>query len=168
MAWNQQSGYNSYQGYGGGGYTRAPFNPNNGNSPQRSGQRTAYRGGYNNQAPARKKSGCRIKEGKNGKPCITAWKKTKVAFLTLMACPNNGANLMAKDGSVITNKKGQEYARWTGTIIDRNTGSVSTHSCLYNLSTGKLYIPELKMVASPNANNGGFWGNSFVSRNNRR
>lgn len=111
-----------------------------------------------------KKSGARIKDGSNGKPCITAWKKTKVAFLTLIACPNNGKNLMAKDGSVIMNAKGQEYARWTGTIVDRNTGSVSTHSCLYNLSTGKLYIPELKMVASPKAANGGFWGNSFVSK----
>lgn len=161
MAWNQQFGNNSYQGRNQGfssqNYQQAPYNPGYQNAPQ-----------YRNNRPQRKKSGCRIKEGRNGKPCITAWKKTRSAFLTLIACPNNGANLMAKDGSVITNKKGQEYARWTGTIVDRNTGSISTHSCLYNLSTGKLYIPELKMVASPNANNGGFWGNSFVSRNNRR
>lgn len=123
-----------------------------------------YNGGGRYGTSAKKKSGARIKDGKNGKPCITAWKKTRAAFLTLIACPNNGANALAKDGSVITNRKGQEYARWTCTMVDRNTGSVSTHSGLYNLSTGKLYLPELRMVVSPQAPNGGFWGNSFVSK----
>ena len=160
MNFNQQFGQGSYQGYsyprpmtnGRSWGTKAPYNPN-------SGYRAPL-GSY----PQRKKSGAKIKDGKNGKPCITAWKKNRGAFLTLIACPNNGENALAKGGAIIRNKKGEEYARWTATIVNRTTGSVSTHSALYNLSTGKLYLPDLKMVASPRANNGGYFGNSFVSK----
>jgi len=149
---------NSYQGRSNGynragNYNRAPYNPQYNNAPQ-----------YRNGAPPRKKSGAKETMGKNGKPAISAWKKTRNAFLTLIACPNNEANVMRKDGSAIINKKGQEYARWTATLVDRNTGSMSTHSCLYNTVTRKLYIPDLKMVANAHAANGGYFGNSYMSK----
>lgn len=123
-----------------------------------------YGGGY--QSQPRKKSGAKLTQGKNDKPVISAWKKNRYAFLSMVATPNNGENIAAKGGRVIKNKKGQEYARWTVTITERNTGQVSTHSGLYNLATGKLYIPDLKLVANPKAPNGGYFGNSFV-RNRR-
>lgn len=143
-----------------------PQHSNGGSYGRKAGYNPNYQGTANYTAayPKRKKSGAREKVGKNGKPCISAWKKSRNGFLTLIACPNNEANVMKKNGQPIINGKGQEYARWTGTMVERNTGAVSTHSCLYNTVTGKLYIPELNMVASPRANNGGFFGNSYVSK----
>lgn len=160
--WNQQFNSNSYRRYsyrpetsnGGRWGARAPYNP-------------SYRGDQFQPSSIytpSKKSGAKIKDGKNGKPAISAWKKTRNSFLTLIACPNNLKNVGAKDGHKMVNKRGQEYARWTGTLVEKNTGSISTVSCLYNLNTGKLYIPELKMVANPQAPNGGYFGNSYVSK----
>jgi|GEM_PF-2969873 len=146
------------------GYGYGYNNRQYGSYPQR-GYSRQYNGGYQQQP--RKHSGARIKDGKNGKPVITAWKKSRFSFTTLVACPNNGKNITRKDGKPIVNSKGQEYARWTATIVDRSTGTVSTHSALYNLSTGKLYITDLKLVASPKAPNGGYFGKSYVSRNHR-
>lgn len=152
MSFNYQFDNNSYQGRS---YQRQY------NKPVGRGYRQAPMNAYQ---PTPKKSGCRITEGKNGKPCVTAWKASKHGFLTLVACPNNGDKLMRQDGSVIVNKKGQEYARWTAKLVDKHSGSVSSHQALYNLATGKLYLPDLKMVASPKAPNGGFFGNSYVSK----
>ena len=154
--YQQQQGYSSQRRY-----PNPPYMPS---INQMMGQPSGYPNGYAQQAPPRKKSGAKISQGKNGKPVMTGWKKSRNAFLTLVACPNNGANIARKDGSIITNAKGQEYARWTCTLVDRSTGSVTTHSGLYNLTTGKLYIPDLKMVASPSAPNGGYFGNSYVSK----
>lgn len=160
---NAQFAGNAYQGrnqgFRTGNYNRAPYNPNWQGAPQ-------YRG---NNAPYRKKSGAKLTTSrKTNKPVITAWKKSQYAFLVMVATPNNGANIAAKGGQVITNAKGQEYARWTCTLTDRNTGAKTTHSGLYNLATGKLYITDLKLVANPKAPNGGYFGKSFVSKNQQR
>ncbi len=135
------------------GAVQTPWNPQYANAP-----RTNRYGQY------RKKSGAKITEGSNGKPAITAWRKTRNAFMTLVACPNNEKHIARKDGGIPTNKKGQQYARWTATLVERNTGTMTTHSALYNLTTGKLYLPDLKLVVNPRANNGGYFGKSYVSR----
>lgn len=164
MAFNQQfDDYSMRAGrgmYGSrNGYTKAPYNPNyEGYGMQRTNN-------YGRRASNPiKHSGARLKQGKNDKPVITGWKKNRFNFLVFVACPNNGANVLAKGGNRIFNKKGEEYARWTATITDRSAGSVTTHSCLYNTVTKKLYFPDLKMVANPYANQGGYWGNSFVRK----
>lgn len=154
MPWNNQ--YNN--GYGGQGYRRPYYS--NGYRPNNS---------YSQSRPQTKKSGAKLGHSrKTDKPVITAWKKTRTSFLVMVATPNNGANIAAKGGRVITNAKGQEYARWTATLTEKRTGTKTTHSALYNTVTKKLYLTDLKMVASPQAPNGGFFGNSFVSKNTRR
>lgn len=159
MSWAQQFNNASYQRQNmvmaGSWGARSPFNPYHRSAPQQA---------YPNSRQIRKHSGARIKDGKNGKPVIFGWNKKRSAFLTIVACPNNGANALAKGGAIITNKKEQEYARWTATIVEKNTASVSTHSALYNLSTGKLYLPDLGMVVNPNAPNGGYFGRCVPSK----
>ena len=128
-----------------------------------------YNQGYNNQnyqnQPPRKKSGCRETQGKNKKATIHGWRKSNGQFMNFVACQNNGEKAHGKGGAVIKNKKGEEYTRWTAKLTNKTIGTVSTVNCLYNHTTGKLYFPDLNLVANPKAPNGGYWGKSSKPKN---
>ncbi|MHA7109358.1 hypothetical protein ACRTDU_04480 [Sunxiuqinia elliptica] len=138
-----------------------PYNRRTGEYYESRG-RQSYSNNYqrnDNRAP-RKKSGCSETVGRTKKTVISGWRKSARQFMTFVATQNNGDNAHAKGGAVITNKKGQEYTRWTAKLTNKTIGTVSTVSCLYNHATGKLYFPDLNLVANPKAPNGGYWGKS--------
>lgn len=103
-------------------------------------------------------TGCKITMGKNDKPVMTGWNKRRGQFMTFVATLNKLKFASKKDGSEITNKKGEVYTRWTATVINHKTMTESLVSCLYNTVTGKLYMPTFNMVANPKARRGGYWG----------
>ncbi|MFN6085535.1 MAG: hypothetical protein ACK476_11495, partial [Fluviicola sp.] len=61
-----------------------------------------------------------------------------------------------------TNSKGDKIEIWVCNITQ---GLVSvTKTGFFNTRDGKLRIPDLNMVASPTANNGGYFGKSVFKR----
>lgn len=142
-----------------------PFNNNGGwypnrNQNRRYGNRQAYYPSAYPQVPA-KRSGCKEKQGKNGKSVIFGWRLSNRQFMTFVATQNNGEHAFAKGGAIIKNKKGQEYSRYTAKLVNKTIGSVATVSCLFNHTTGKLYFPDLDLVANPAKN---YWGRASMNK----
>lgn len=104
---------------------------------------------YNRQGPPRKRSGCKLKTDKNGNRCIVGWNKSKSrGFVTFIASPH-------KDKAKRLPKKGNSEV-W---MVKMTQGiNVVWHVGLYTPDTKKLKIPDLNMVANPNASNGGYFG----------
>lgn len=99
-----------------GGQNRAPYNPNN---------------------SARKKSGCRLGNDKKGRPCITAWNKSKGrGFISMVAVPCDKSKTKSANSD-----------KWVVSVMFP-TGK-KTFTGFYNVVTKKLTIPDLAMVANP-------------------
>lgn len=122
------------------------FNPNNNNFPARDN----YNG---NQAP-KKRSGCGHKRGKTGDRewIVTyGWKKTKSAFLSILAKEYKGSKVTTSENGV----------RWMTVIVqftNKTDGTVTIQPGLMRLDTGKVIISGLSWVMNPKAPNNGYIG----------
>ncbi|MFN5984227.1 MAG: hypothetical protein ACK479_12235 [Fluviicola sp.] len=131
-------GYNKNGGWG-----QQPYGPQPNNG---------Y-GGNNRQQ--KKRSGCKMGTGKNGALFIQGWNASKKGMTKLIAS-------MKKQNNMCTNSKGDKIEIWVCNITQ---GLVSvTKTGFFNTRDGKLRIPDLNMVASPTANNGGYFGKSVFKR----
>lgn len=113
-------------------------------------------GGYRKQyKQQKKKSGCKLGRSKNDSPIISGWNVSKQrGFITLLAT--------ILDETV--KSKSRDYKKAVCNITFKDRGSKMVTSGFYNEQSKKLYIPELSMVASINAPNGGYFGTVKVSR----
>lgn len=155
-----------FNGYARGNYNRPNYGvpmqyaPQGGQYQPRRGNYTAVFDPQTGQTKMVKKlSGCKFHQTTKGKrPAISAWKFSKRhGFMKIIASPKvNGKGA----GEVFTSRKGTEYVLWVVSVTNTTTGAKSTHSGLHATSKGKLYIPDLGLVASYNAANGGFFGRS--------
>ncbi|MFB6458025.1 hypothetical protein ACE38W_22325 [Chitinophaga sp. Hz27] len=102
----------------------------------------------------RKKSGCRMRSGwtsrKTGERVddnyITGWNKSMTrGFITFIASPRKERETASPHNE-----------HWVVTV-QFSTGK-KTFTGFYNLNTKRLTIPDLQMVANPNAPNGGYFG----------
>lgn len=112
-----------------------------------------------------KKSGCHRGEGKNGVDFVSAWNVGKKGFTTLIACPaKEPRHSVTKNGELRELKQGWE--RWVATVEFKPSNSYkkekSTHTAFLKLANGKLYIPDLTMVASDKTN---YFGRCYKPNN---
>lgn len=109
---------------------------------------------YRNQ-PAKKKSGCKLGRTSTDRAMITGWNVSKSrGFITLVATILD---------EVVKSKR-REYVKAVCNITFRDRGNKITTSGFYDAGSRKLYIPELSMVASVNAPNGGYFGTVRVQK----
>jgi len=99
----------------------------------------------------KKKSGARLVMGKNGKQCITAWKKTKDAFFSIIATQRNKSQTVQSD-------TGKIWESWVVNILNKTTLESKVFNGLFEQKSGKLIIKELGWVINPKAPNGGYCG----------
>ncbi|MCG8329800.1 MAG: hypothetical protein MI974_19040 [Chitinophagales bacterium] len=134
--------YNGYRrrgygrGYGGrsyGGYRGRGYNNN---------------GGYRNR---KKRTGAKMGVNENsGRPYITGWNVSRRYGMRKFIA--NPTDLMA------TTKNGKERQQWVCNVEMDGGMTKRTVTGFYDESSKKLYMPDLNMVASINAPNGGYWG----------
>lgn len=123
---------------------------------------------YQDNKDFKKKSGCHMGTSpKNNARFISGWNVSKKGFIALVACPaHQFEHVTTKDGELRPLKQGWE--RWVCTIEfkpgDGYKTEKSTHTGFFKKVNSKLYIPDLKMVASPNSPNKGYFGRSFVPK----
>ena len=112
-----------------------------------------------------KKSGCKFgTSAKNGKDFIQAWKVTKgEATIKMIACPSLSKSIFGPSTDIETavTKQGQEYEKWICSLTQGIAKPV-TYTGFFNRASGKLRIPDLNMVASTRAPNGGYFGKSIA------
>jgi len=118
---------------------------NRSGAPYRSNGYSNNRGNQNQQQY--KKSGAkytRIKEGKGeGLQAVNAWRKTKYGLMTATAMPYHA-------GEVITSQKGKEYQKYIVTVTNVAFGTQQVYTCLMNIKTEVIGIPQLGLCITPN------------------
>ena len=130
---------------------------------------------YRNDSKQTKKSGAKMTMAKaeDGTtfPCISAWKVQKpYGIISIIACKG-------LDGKTYKNAKGEkrtmksEYATQQGELRERWVVTLQKPMCkeetftgFYNPNEKKLRIPDLNLVASLNAPNGGYFGKSIFKK----
>ena len=92
----------------------------------------------------KKRSGCREKLVKD-KKVIYGWNLSKGGFVSFVAVPYRSAK-------VSESQNGNEFLGYYVTLTNKTTKMITNCSGLLNLTTGKLVIKELGMVANPKTN----------------
>ena len=124
------------------GYGYPQPQPYNGQSYVANGHAPAY-----HQQPKKKRSGCKAKRDKNGNDCIIGWNKSRSrGFISFIAAPHKKKS----------KNKSPDSETWMVKVTQGIT--IVWHVGFYNTETRKLTIPDLNMVANPNAANGGYFG----------
>ncbi|MEZ2445929.1 hypothetical protein AB6805_29645 [Chitinophaga sp. RCC_12] len=131
----------------------AYYNNNRGYSRGSYGKRANYT--YSGRpTQKRKKSGCKMRSGwtsrKTGERVddnlLTGWNKSRTrGFITFIAIPRK-----EKETS------NANFEHWV-VSVQFSTGK-KTFTGFYNVNRRLLTIPDLQMVANPNAPNGGYFG----------
>lgn len=140
MAYNYQRGYNRMS-------NSAPYNPNYGN--RNGGNYSNNGGGYNNNyAPQNsqpfKKSGCTYVQKKD-KEYMSGWNKSKAGLMSFIASPRLDSS-KRKTGS-------SDWENWFVKITMPDRTIVKTNG-LFQVTTNKLFLKDLQMVANPKAPSG--------------
>ena len=137
----------------------------NNNYPQRNYPQRGNSGynnnGYNQQRQQRKRSGAKMTQGKNqageSMRVISAWKVSKrFGMIKLVACQR-------KDGKTAETRGGHLREMWVCNI-QKAMCKDETYTGFFDDSSKKLRIPDLNLVASCNAPNGGYFGKSVFKR----
>ncbi len=138
-----------------------PYNRRTGEYYEYDNSNRNYNGGgrrNNNRRPPKytknghpAKSQCRMKPDKTGRPCITGWNVSKErGFITMVSVPCKDFKTKSKNSD-----------KWVASV--KFADGKKTFTAFYNTMTKKLTIPDLDMVANPNAQNGGYFG-TYVKR----
>jgi len=145
--------YNDNYRGNGNGYQGKQNNYN----PGYQGRQNNYNPGYqgNGQTKEQKKhSGCRMKNGSNGVPCIFGWNYSRSrGLMKFIACG-------LREPKECVSKTGVIYEKWVVTVTMSDFRK-QTVTGFYSASEKKLRMPDLGMVASVSKN---YFGKSFVSK----
>lgn len=116
------------------------------------GYNQGYQHGYGKFRLPKKRSGCKMGTTKDGRKWISGWNVSRRrGFISMIGGEYKGTR-KHKSGT------GREFENWRIKIEYRDTGNTQWVGGLYYLDNKKLIIPELGMVANPNAPQGGYFG----------
>jgi len=160
--------WGSPRGYGNQGYyppqKQQPYYPPPQQQPYYQPQQPNYggRSNYRQQRPVKKHSGCKWVVDKKlpERPTMIGWNYSKrLGLISFIACEVANSQDFKSN-----NPKNKDYKKWVVTVNFAAQGK-KTFNGLFRISTQKLYIPDLNMVANPAAQNGGYWGQSGKPKN---
>lgn len=104
------------------------------------------------------KSGCKIGiSKKTGKQYISAWKKTKSAFFSIIASRREKTK-EGKETAIFKTDTGKIWESWSISILNKSTLDKKIYNGLFDQVSQKLIIKELGWVLNPKAPNGGYVG----------
>jgi len=130
---------------------------NNNNNNGYNNNNNGYNNNNNNNngnAPVKKKhSGCKKHTATDGKGIfITGWNFSKDAgMVSFIAGPYKGTKRTIS-------ASGKHWENWFLKMTHKRTSTVTNHSAMYHVETGKLYLKELNKIANYKAKNGGYFG----------
>lgn len=85
----------------------------------------------------------------SGRPYITGWNAVGGVMKSFIANPTNDTAKTAR---------GVVREKWVVNLSANGGMSERTVTGFYDPNTGKMYMPDVNMVASLNAPRGGYWG----------
>jgi len=102
-----------------------------------------------------KKSGCIYTTGRNGKPTVSAWNKSKSGLLKIVAQPRYEGGIFSKDKVMTyTSAAGKVWQKWIVSVTFA-TRQKQTSTGFYDTTTQRLFIPDIDMMACHNTRFGG-------------
>jgi hypothetical protein len=107
---------------------------------------------WNQSQPQQKKrSGCESGKDKNDTPYVRGWKYDKTNGLrSFYACPYSKTKR-------VKSQNGSEWENWM-IKVQHSDKTTTLHSCLYEISTKKVFIKEFGFVMNPKGGYKGYVG----------
>ena len=143
-----------------GGYSRGNYGRSYGSGGYSGGYRRSYGGQYGGGRATKKHSGCKMRSGwtsrKTGERVddnfIQGWNYSRrQGLISFIASPRKERQTANSN-----------FEHWVVNVQYRD--GKKTFTGFFNVSRNLLTIPDLKMVANPNAPNGGYFGTFIKSK----